>query len=48
MVDSALPDFDADIDAVELGPLSQTPSWLSFSKLPALVVIILITSSLAC
>lgn len=43
-VDSALPDFDADMD-VELGPLSQTLSWLSFGKLPALVVIILFAAS---
>jgi|SRR5215217_335881 len=47
MVDSALPDFDVDIDApeMELGPLSQSLSWLSFGKLPALVVLILITAS---
>ena len=45
VVDSALPDFDADIGDMELGPLSQTLSWLSFGKLPALVVLILITSS---
>ncbi len=46
-VDNALPDFDVDADApeVELGPLSQTLSWLSFGKLPALVVLILITAS---
>lgn len=45
MVDNALPDFDADAPEVELGPLSQTLSWLSFGKLPALVVLILITAS---
>jgi hypothetical protein len=45
MVDSALPDFDADIPDVELGPLSQSLSWLSFGKLPALVVLILISAS---
>jgi hypothetical protein len=45
MVDSALPDFDADIPDMELGPLSQTLSWLSFGKLPALVVLILMTAS---
>ena len=45
MVDSALPDLDADIADIELGPLSQTLSWLSFGKLPALVVLILITAS---
>lgn len=44
-IDNALPDFDADIPEVELGPLSQTLSWLSFGKLPALVVVILITAS---
>lgn len=45
MVDSALPDFDAEIPDMELGPLSQTLSWLSFGKLPALVVLILATAS---
>lgn len=45
MVDSALPDLDADIPDVELGPLSQSLSWLSFGKLPALVVLILVASS---
>jgi hypothetical protein len=30
---------------VELGPLSQSLSWLSFGKLPALVVLILISAS---
>lgn len=45
VVDSALPDFDADIGGMELGPLSQSLSWLSFGKLPALVVLILITAS---
>jgi hypothetical protein len=45
MVDSALPDFDTDIPDVELGPLSQSLSWLSFGKLPALVVLILISAS---
>jgi hypothetical protein len=45
LVDSALPDIDTDIPDVELGPLSQTLSWLSFGKLPALVVLILITAS---
>lgn len=45
MVDSALPDFDADVPDVELGPLSQSLSWLSFGKLPALVVLILISAS---
>ena len=45
MVDSALPDFDADVPDVDLGPLSQSLSWLSFGKLPALVVLILISAS---
>lgn len=45
LVDNALPDLDADVDGVELGPLSQTLSWLSFGRLPALVVLILITTS---
>ena len=45
MVDSALPDFDADVPEVELGPLSQSLSWLSFGRLPALVVLILISAS---
>lgn len=45
VVDNALPDFDADIADMELGPLSQSLSWLSFGKLPALVVVILITAS---
>lgn len=45
MVDSALPDFDADMPEVELGPLSQSLSWLSFGRLPALVVLILISAS---
>ena len=45
MVDSALPDFDADVPDVDLGPLSQSLSWLSFGKLPAVVVLILISAS---
>nr|WP_295888848.1 YqiJ family protein [uncultured Devosia sp.] len=45
MVDSALPDLDADIPDMEVGPLSQSLSWLSFGKLPALVVLILILAS---
>ena len=44
-VDGALPDLDTDLPDIELGPLSQTLSWLSFGKLPALVVLILITAS---
>ena len=45
MVDSALPDLDTDIPDIELGPLSQSLSWLSFGRLPALVVLILLTAS---
>lgn len=45
ILDSALPDLDADVPEIELGPLSQTLSWLSFGKLPALVVLILLTTS---
>nr|WP_314260580.1 YqiJ family protein [uncultured Devosia sp.] len=45
VVDNALPDFDADVDGVGLGPLSETLSWLSFGRLPALIVIILLTTS---
>lgn len=44
-VDGALPDLDTDLPDIKLGPLSQTLSWLSFGKLPALVVLILITAS---
>lgn len=40
IVDSALPDLDTDVPDIELGPLSQTLSWLSFGRLPALVVLI--------
>lgn len=45
MVDSALPELDTDLPDMEVGPLSQSLSWLSFGKLPALVVLILITAS---
>ena len=45
VVDGALPDLDTDLPDMELGPLSQTLSWLSFGKLPALVVLILATAS---
>lgn len=42
-IDSVLPDADgADF---ELGPLSQFINWLSFGRLPALIVLILITTS---
>lgn len=42
-VDSTFPDFDA--PEVELAPLSQFFNWLSFGKLPALIVLILATTS---
>lgn len=45
MVDHVLPDFDVDAPDVELGPLSHSLTWLSFGKLPALVVIILLAAS---
>ena len=44
-IDNALPDLDTDAPEIELGPLSQSLSWLSFGKLPALVVIVLLTAS---
>ena len=42
-IDSVLP--DADGPDFELGPLSQFINWLSFGRLPALIVLILITTS---
>jgi len=42
-VDSALPDFDVD-GGSEIGPLSSMLTWLSFGRLPALVVIMLLLS----
>lgn len=42
-IDSTLPDADA--SGIELGPLSQFLNWLSFGKLPALIVLILATTS---
>ncbi|MBN9332680.1 YqiJ family protein [Devosia sp.] len=44
-IDSTLPDADTDMPNLELGPLSQFLNWLSFGRLPALVVLILITTS---
>lgn len=54
-IDNALPDLDVEApdievpdgapDAVELGPLSAMLSWLSFGKLPALVVLILFAAA---
>lgn len=44
-IDSTLPDADADASEFELGPLSQFLTWLSFGRLPALVVLILVTTS---
>ena len=54
-IDSAMPDFDvpdvdapnADIDvgSVELSPLSHTLTWLSFGRVPALVILILMAAS---
>ncbi|PXA98741.1 hypothetical protein DMC47_07155 [Nostoc sp. 3335mG] len=42
-IDSTLPDADA--PDIELGPLSQFLNWLSFGRLPALVVLIVATTS---
>jgi hypothetical protein len=44
-VDGALPDVVAESPDVELAPLSQLLGWLSFGRLPALVVVILATTS---
>jgi hypothetical protein len=54
-IDSALPDFHlevphadvphVDVGGVELSPLSQTLTWLSFGRVPALVVLILMAAS---
>ena len=51
-IDSALPDFDVDMDVadvdvghLELSPLSQTLTWLSFGRVPALVVLLLLSAS---
>ena len=52
VIDSALPDFDADVPNVdidaspaEFSPLSNTLTWLSFGRVPALVVVILMAAS---
>ena len=44
-VDSVLPDLQTDATDVDLPALSQLLGWLSFGRLPALVVIILATTS---
>ncbi|MDB5531259.1 MAG: hypothetical protein JWR51_4362 [Devosia sp.] len=51
-IDSALPDLHVDVDVphvdighLELNPLSQTLTWLSFGRVPALVVLILLAAS---
>lgn len=44
-VDNSLPDLDVDSPDVTLGPLSEFLSWLTFGRLPALVVVILLTTS---
>lgn len=51
-IDSALPDFDVDVDVphvdvghIELSPLSHTLTWLSFGRVPALVILILMAAS---
>lgn len=41
-IDSVLPDFEVDIDP---GPLSGLLTWLSFGRLPALVVIMILLAS---
>jgi hypothetical protein len=44
-IDSTLPDADPDVPDLQLEPLSQFLTWLSFGRLPALVVLILLTTS---
>lgn len=44
-VDNSLPDLDADSPDFELGPLSEFLSWISFGRLPALVVLIVFLTS---
>ena len=44
-IDNSLPDFDVDSPEIELGPLSEFLTWLTFGRLPALVVLILLTTS---
>ena len=48
VVDGALPDLDipdADAPEMEIGALSQLLSWFNFGRLPALVVLLLLTTS---
>lgn len=48
VVDGALPDLDipdADAPEMEMGALSQLLSWFNFGRLPALVVLLLLTTS---
>lgn len=44
-IDNSLPDADPDMPDLQLGPLSQFLTWLSFGRLPALIVLILLTTS---
>lgn len=49
-IDSALPEIDVEVEVpgeapADLGPLSQSLSWLSFGRLPALVVLIIMSAS---
>jgi hypothetical protein len=44
-VDGALPDLQPDAPEVDMPALSQLLGWLSFGRLPALVVVILATTS---
>ena len=44
-IDSTLPEVDVDAPDFELAPLSQFLNWLSFGRLPALIVLILATTS---
>jgi len=44
-LETAVPDFDADAGLDQLGPLSHMLSWLSFGKLPALIVLLLLATS---
>ncbi len=44
-IDNTLPDADPDVPDLQLGTLSQFLTWLSFGRLPALIVLILLTTS---